>query len=231
MKTLQDLLPRLRAERGWSQSDLAHKAGVSPATIAAIEQGVKRRWYPRTARSIYEALADAAPLDEADAAAYLAATGVRPPPPRTPPGRLDTAEYLAELAAGRVKPAGTGPMDRPDRPDRTLYWLGYRPGASVGEGAEVTVNIQCAVADLIVTVGPARAEAAIRSLMSIAASAPPPSGRGQGEGASKSPADLKPPPGSVARRTAEGSVEFIPVEKPPKTGDPAKPKARRIDRG
>ena len=60
----------LRLRAGLSQEALAEKAGVSVATIGAIEEGQRRRPYPHTLR----ALADSLELSAEDRAALLSAT-------------------------------------------------------------------------------------------------------------------------------------------------------------
>ena len=62
-------LKRLRLRAGLSQEALAEKAGVSVATIGALEEGQRRRPYPNTLR----ALADSLDLSAADRATLLAA--------------------------------------------------------------------------------------------------------------------------------------------------------------
>ena len=46
----------LRRNAGLSQSALAHRAGVAPATIVRIEQGTARRPHPKTRKAIAAAL-------------------------------------------------------------------------------------------------------------------------------------------------------------------------------
>lgn len=79
--TFAGLLRLFRAREGLTQERLAEQAGCSPATIAALEQGLRRRPYPHTLRSISRALE----LDSADHANLLRATGV-PDRPGRPPG-------------------------------------------------------------------------------------------------------------------------------------------------
>jgi len=66
--TFAELLRQLRARAGMTQEALAEQAGVSPATIAALEQGLRRRPYPHTIAQISNALA----LTPADRATLLA---------------------------------------------------------------------------------------------------------------------------------------------------------------
>jgi len=65
-------LRQLRLRAGLTQEALAEKAGVSVATIGAIEEGQRRRPYPSTLR----ALADSLELSTADRAALLAPTAL-----------------------------------------------------------------------------------------------------------------------------------------------------------
>lgn len=61
IKGIAELLPELRAERGWSRERLSHEAfaidhdGTSAAQIAAIERGV-RRASARTIQALAQAL-------------------------------------------------------------------------------------------------------------------------------------------------------------------------------
>ena len=64
-------LRRLRLRAGLTQEALAEKAGVSVATIGAIEEGQRRRPYPHTLR----ALADSLELSATDRAALMSASG------------------------------------------------------------------------------------------------------------------------------------------------------------
>ena len=60
----------LRLRAGLTQEALAEKAGVSVATVGAIEEGQRRRPYPHTLR----ALADSLELNAADRAALISAS-------------------------------------------------------------------------------------------------------------------------------------------------------------
>src|SRR5215204_3859676 len=60
-------LRRLRLRAGFSQETLSVRAGVSVATIGALEDGRRRRAYPST----LEALADALSLTSSDRRALL----------------------------------------------------------------------------------------------------------------------------------------------------------------
>ncbi len=83
--TFADLLRVFRARAGLTQADLAEQAGVSLATIAALEQGLRRRPYPHTLRSISRALR----LDASDHAALL--DRATPVPDRSP-GRTESRD-------------------------------------------------------------------------------------------------------------------------------------------
>jgi predicted ATPase/transcriptional regulator with XRE-family HTH domain len=81
---LAEQLQRLRRRAGLSQQDLAERAGVSLATIGALEQG-RRQPHPHTVT----VLADALGLLEADRVALLEL--VRPTTPPAPGPRTDAA--------------------------------------------------------------------------------------------------------------------------------------------
>ena len=204
-------------------------------TLGKVEQGVPRRWTVRTARNVYQALAAVMPLTEEEAATYFAHTGMSPRL-ATSPGRLPDNEYITEAAYGRVRYQGSLPHQRPPVPHETIWLAGYRPGAGAPEAAELTVPVQQAIADLVVTVGPARAEAAIRTLIAVGAagaaggpgaSVPP---KGAKLGGPTPPEQIKAPPGSVGKVSGEGSKEFIPTTAQPKSKDPSKPQAQPIKR-
>jgi transcriptional regulator with XRE-family HTH domain len=50
-------LHRLRIEHGLTKAGLAHRAGLSPATVANLERDPERRCYARTAVRLATALA------------------------------------------------------------------------------------------------------------------------------------------------------------------------------
>lgn len=227
MEPLNELVARLRIARGLTQADLAHRAGCSVATLGGIEQGVSRRTHPRTAKSIYDALAKVHPLTEQEAADFIAQTGMSLALAGAPSGRLPDSQYMDEVVAGRVQYAGSDPHQRPPVARETLIFAGYRPGANAPEAAELTVPVIQAVADLVVTVGPAKAEAAIRSALSLLTPHVAPQGV---QSIAPKPDDIRPPRGSVAKPSGEGSKEFIPHTAPAKTADPSKPKAAPINR-
>jgi predicted ATPase/transcriptional regulator with XRE-family HTH domain len=66
--TLADLLREFRVRLGLTQEALAENAGVSAATIASLEQGLRQRPYPQTLVAISRALS----LDASDHATLLA---------------------------------------------------------------------------------------------------------------------------------------------------------------
>ncbi len=46
----------LRRQASLSQAALAHRAGVAPATIVRLEQGMARRPHPKTRKAVADAL-------------------------------------------------------------------------------------------------------------------------------------------------------------------------------
>jgi len=56
LRRFADLIRATRESRGWSQDDLAERAGVSRPTINRYEQGKTRTPDPATARAIFSAL-------------------------------------------------------------------------------------------------------------------------------------------------------------------------------
>jgi predicted ATPase/transcriptional regulator with XRE-family HTH domain len=73
-------LRRLRLTAGLSQEDLAERAGLSPGTVAALEDDRRRRPYPNT----LAALAHALDLPVEQRAAFMQGVSTRSPPPVTP---------------------------------------------------------------------------------------------------------------------------------------------------
>ncbi len=71
-ESLKSLLRRFRFRAGLSQEQLAEKAGLSPAAVGALEQGVRQRPHPNTTA----ALADALQLSPVERMALLEATGL-----------------------------------------------------------------------------------------------------------------------------------------------------------
>lgn len=67
------MLRRLREAQGWTQEELAERAGLTSHGISALERGLRSRPYPHTVRS----LADALSLGPADRAMLLAAVPSR----------------------------------------------------------------------------------------------------------------------------------------------------------
>ena len=62
---LGELVRSERGRRGWSQAQLAERAGFATSTIATIERGHQRRPRPRTLRDVARALGLALGLLEA----------------------------------------------------------------------------------------------------------------------------------------------------------------------
>ena len=115
-----DALRGLRERAGLTQEELAHRAGLTPHAISALERGVRTRPYPHTVRSLSDALGlgDAersallasipARRRAADTAADSAATGISSRTLPVPPTRLlgreaDVAELEALLSSGDVR--------------------------------------------------------------------------------------------------------------------------------
>jgi tetratricopeptide (TPR) repeat protein/transcriptional regulator with XRE-family HTH domain len=119
-------LRRLRKQAGYSQEELAGRAGMSVQAIGALERGDRRRPYPRTLR----ALMDALHASEADRMALLSAAatsapeveadegesflGALPRPAQLPSDIADFTgrpDELAQIASvlGRVDEAGSAP--------------------------------------------------------------------------------------------------------------------------
>ncbi len=105
-----------RERRGWSQAELARRAGLSRQAVGQLERNTQRQPYPDTV----EALAHA--LDMSQEALYRAVYGDHPLPPQPPalfvPGelvslwpRLGAADREAILQMARTL-ARSGPPDR-----------------------------------------------------------------------------------------------------------------------
>ena len=115
-----DALRGLRERAGLTQEELAHRAGLTPHAISALERGVRTRPYPHTVRSLVDALG----LGDAERSALLASIPARrsaaatPADPSTPgpgsralpvpPTRLlgretDVAALEVLLTAGDVR--------------------------------------------------------------------------------------------------------------------------------
>ncbi len=54
--TLGEYLVQARAERGWSQRDLAEQARISPAEVSRVESGYRRKPSPAVLRAMADAL-------------------------------------------------------------------------------------------------------------------------------------------------------------------------------
>lgn len=81
------VLRRFREAAGWTQEELADRAGLTSHAISALERGLRSRPYPHTVRSLASALG----LDEEDRRTLLAAVPRR--------GPTHTAAASAEPAA------------------------------------------------------------------------------------------------------------------------------------
>ncbi len=88
-------LRKLREARGFTQEELASRAGLSPNAVGALERGARKRPYPHTVR----ALADALGLDDEERAALWGAV----------PGR----GKAAPSAADAVPPVSASELPRP----------------------------------------------------------------------------------------------------------------------
>jgi transcriptional regulator with XRE-family HTH domain/tetratricopeptide (TPR) repeat protein len=118
-------LRRLRVAAGLSQQELAERAGLSPAAVAALERGRRRRPYPATVR----ALAEAMDLPAEDRARLL--LGAAGPDRRAAP------------AADRPPPAAQLPIDIGDFTGRRaeVAWLEAAVAASPGGDAPTPVVV------------------------------------------------------------------------------------------
>ena len=90
------VLRRLRQAQGWTQEELAERAGMTSHGISALERGLRSRPYPHTVRSLEGALS----LGPADRALLRAAV-----PSRTPPVRVQTP---AQAGSGHENGAHRG---------------------------------------------------------------------------------------------------------------------------
>jgi transcriptional regulator with XRE-family HTH domain len=113
-------LRRLRLRAGLSQEGLAERAGVSVATIGAIEEGLRRRPYPHTVRALVEAL-NLAPAERAGLLEAANRQTIRPAGPSTQPPPASGPDRDARPAG---EPAGQRPLPVP-------------PTALIGRDAEV----------------------------------------------------------------------------------------------
>ncbi|MFM6847812.1 MAG: ATP-binding protein [Terrabacter sp.] len=100
------VLRRFREAAGWTQEELAERAGLTSHAISALERGLRSRPYPHTVRSLASALA----LDEEDRRTLVGAV------PRRGPGRAAQPQEEA-TAAGRTSasvPLPTGSVPTAD---------------------------------------------------------------------------------------------------------------------
>src|SRR5215475_2248571 len=97
-------LRRQRITAGLSQQELAERAGLSVAAVAALERGRRRRPHPGTVRSLAAALG--LPV-EARAELLEAAAGAREAPAGLAAERPRLTSIPAELPACGVLPAGS----------------------------------------------------------------------------------------------------------------------------
>ena len=83
-------LRRYREAVGFTQEELAQRAGLSANAVGQLERGVRQRPYPHTVRS----LADAMELSEGERASLLASV------PRSKPGGLRATPSTATSVPG-----------------------------------------------------------------------------------------------------------------------------------
>jgi transcriptional regulator with XRE-family HTH domain/tetratricopeptide (TPR) repeat protein len=124
--TVAAILTRLRRASGWSQNELAERAGLSLNGLSAIERGIRHRPHPRTLRALAAALG----LSEDDRRRLLEAAA----------GSTDGQDTLGPLSGDAVTPheLPRAAADFVGRRDE-LRWLtellvasdGWTPGASV----------------------------------------------------------------------------------------------------
>jgi tetratricopeptide (TPR) repeat protein/transcriptional regulator with XRE-family HTH domain len=97
------MLRRLRGARGFTQEELAERAGLHPQEISKLERAVRQ--VPRT--TTVEALADALRLDDLQREAFVARAGGRTPVESLP---LDALPDRAPLPAGSRMPLAPNPL-------------------------------------------------------------------------------------------------------------------------
>lgn len=78
MNVLGQLVARLREERNLTQAMLAARADVDVETIGRFEQGRGPGWSRKTARSVFRALSDSAPIEKRDADRYFELSKFKP---------------------------------------------------------------------------------------------------------------------------------------------------------
>lgn len=99
-----DMLRRLREAAGWTQEELAERAGLTSHGISALERGLRSRPYPHTVRSLADALA----LAPEDRQALMAAVPRRARTPHSP----DVSHRDATAARATPVVAGLGSAGR-----------------------------------------------------------------------------------------------------------------------
>jgi predicted ATPase/transcriptional regulator with XRE-family HTH domain len=134
-ESLADLLRLFRTRTGFTQEMLAERAGVSLATIASLEQGLRRRPYPHTLRAISQALM-LAPADHATLLARASGATERvvrepaPVPAPEPPAPVDAPVVALPAVAtpliGRDADVGAiqALLVEAERPARLLTLIG-----------------------------------------------------------------------------------------------------------
>jgi predicted ATPase/transcriptional regulator with XRE-family HTH domain len=123
-------LRRLRVHAGLTQEALAERAGLSSATIGAIEEGLRRRPYPQTVRALADALAltsseretlmDAATAFQSQPRHHAAPSAPDSPRERVAPGVPST---LTPLVGREAEIAAVGALLRPPHVQARLLTL------------------------------------------------------------------------------------------------------------
>ena len=113
-----DLLRGLRERAGWTQEELAARAGLTPHAVSALERGTRTRPYPHTVRSLADALDVSAP----ERAALVASVPRR--------------------GAGKTPAGGESPHDRARGCDVLGPGLVIPPTALHGRDADVAAVVE-----------------------------------------------------------------------------------------